>query len=137
MLDDLTERDRILADAKLLRFRNTADSTLSRKRSDSPFPNESVASERDSADQRTLVEREMSDSLLERERQRSDVAVAPRRGPQSGPQPTDTWTQYMCRLTQTALQALLRKPPSQRVDSRYEVSAKRRCSINAIRPIAL
>jgi signal transduction histidine kinase len=75
MFDDLIERDRILADARLLKFRKTADSTLSRERSGSPTPSGSVASERDSADQRQLVEREMSDMLLERERKRSDVAV--------------------------------------------------------------
>jgi signal transduction histidine kinase len=75
MFDDLIERDRILADARLLKFRKTADSTLSRERSALPTPSRSVANERDSADQRQLVEREMSDKLLERERQRSDVAV--------------------------------------------------------------
>ncbi len=79
MLDDLIERDRILADARLLKFRKTADSTLSRERSDSPSPTASVASERDSADQCKFVEREMSDLLLERERQRSDVAVGKER----------------------------------------------------------
>ncbi len=79
MLDDLIERDRILADAKLLRFRNIADSTLSRRRADWPSPNESVATERNSADECKLVEREMSDLLLERERQRSDVAVGKER----------------------------------------------------------
>lgn len=75
MLDDLIERDRILADARLLKFRKTADSALSHERSALPLPSRSVASERDSADQCQLVEREMSDTLLKRERQRSDVAV--------------------------------------------------------------
>jgi signal transduction histidine kinase len=78
-LDDLIERDRIFADAKLQRYRNTVDSRLSRKRSDSPPPNDSVASERDSADRCKFVEREMSDLLLEAERQRSDVAVGKER----------------------------------------------------------
>lgn len=79
MLDDLIERDRILADTRLLNFRKTADSALSRERYGSPSPSRSVASERDSADQRQLVEREMSDMLLRRERQRSDVAVGKER----------------------------------------------------------
>ena len=79
MLHDLIERDRLLADAKLLRFRNTADRTLSRARSDAPVPNESAASERISADRCKFVEREMSDLLLERERERSDVAIGKER----------------------------------------------------------
>jgi signal transduction histidine kinase len=79
MLDDLIERDRILADARLLKFRKIVDNTLSRERSSSPSPSRSVASERDSADQRQLVEREMADMLLERERQRSDTAVGKER----------------------------------------------------------
>lgn len=79
MLDDLIERDRILADARLLKFRKTADSALSRERSASPSPSRAVAGERDSADQCQLVEREMSDTLLKHERQRSDVAVGKER----------------------------------------------------------
>jgi signal transduction histidine kinase len=79
MLDDLIERDRLLADARLLKFRKTADSSVSHERSSSPSPSRTVACERDAADQRQLVEREMSDALLERERQRSDVAVGKER----------------------------------------------------------
>ncbi|MEJ1963694.1 MAG: ATP-binding protein [Gammaproteobacteria bacterium] len=74
-LDDLIERDRTIADARLLKFRERVDRTLLRERSDSPPPNSSVADERDSADQRKLVEREITDALLQRERQRSDIAV--------------------------------------------------------------
>ena len=79
LLDDHIERDRILADLKLLKFRNGADRTLSRERSESPSPNSSVSDERDSADQRKKVEREVTDALLLRERQRSDLAVETQR----------------------------------------------------------
>jgi signal transduction histidine kinase len=79
VLDDLIDQDRILADARLLKFRKTADNVLSRERSNLPSPSRFVASERDSADQRQFIEREMSDTLLERERQRSDAAVGKER----------------------------------------------------------
>ncbi|MEP7243128.1 MAG: ATP-binding protein [Gammaproteobacteria bacterium] len=75
LLDDLIDRDRLLADLGLLKFRAGADSTLSRDRSSSPAPDASVAREQTSADQRMQVEREVTDALLLRERQRSDLAV--------------------------------------------------------------
>ena len=74
-LDDLIERDRTRADARLLKFRERADRTLLRERTDAPPPNSSISDERDSADQRKQVEREVTDALLQRERQRSDIAV--------------------------------------------------------------
>ena len=74
-LDDLIERDRTRADARLLKFRERVDRTLLRERSDAPPPDSSVSNERDSADQRKQVEREVTDALLQRERQRSDIAV--------------------------------------------------------------
>lgn len=74
-LDDLIERDRILADLRLMKFRDRADRILSRERFDSPSPNSSVSLERDQADERKKDEREMSDALLQGERHRSDVAV--------------------------------------------------------------
>jgi signal transduction histidine kinase len=74
-LDDLIERDRMLADGKLLKFRERADLSLLRERSHSPPPNSSLSDERHSADQRKQVEREITDALLQRERQRSDIAV--------------------------------------------------------------
>lgn len=75
LLDDLIERDRILADLRLLKFRDGADRTLSRERSDSPLPNSAASSERASADQSKKVEREVTDTILQRERERSDTAV--------------------------------------------------------------
>lgn len=75
LLDELIERDRTLADGRLLKFRDGADRLLSRERSDSPSPNSSVSHERDSTDQRQKVERDVADALLKRERHRSDVAV--------------------------------------------------------------
>lgn len=75
LLDDLIERDRILADLKLFKFRDRADRTLSRERSDSPSPNSAASSERAAADQCKKVEREVTDAILQRERERSDTAV--------------------------------------------------------------
>jgi signal transduction histidine kinase len=74
-LDDLIERDRKLADIRLLKFRDGSDRILSHERAESPAQNVLVALERDSADQRIEVERNVADALLQRERQRSDVAV--------------------------------------------------------------
>ena len=74
-LDDLIERDRMLADARLLKFREKADRALERERSESPAPDTSVSDERETADHRKEVEREVTDSLLQRERNRSDTAV--------------------------------------------------------------
>jgi signal transduction histidine kinase len=79
LLDDLIERDRMLADIRLLKFRDRIDRTLSRQRSDSLSPGPSIFSERIAADHRSQTEREMGDELLQRERDRSDVAVATER----------------------------------------------------------
>jgi signal transduction histidine kinase len=75
MLDDLIERDRIFADIKLSKFRQGADRTVSRERSDLPSADPRVFGERDSADQLKKVERDMADATLLHERERSDVAV--------------------------------------------------------------
>lgn len=74
-LDDLIERDRLLADLRLLKFRDRADRLLSRERFDSPSPNSSVFLERNLADECKKEEREMADALLHGERHRSDMAV--------------------------------------------------------------
>jgi signal transduction histidine kinase len=79
LLDDIIERDRMLADATLLKFRAGVDRTLARKRSDSPSASPSVAHERDSAEQSKQTERGVTDALLQQERHRSDVAVEARR----------------------------------------------------------
>lgn len=78
-LDDRIERDRMRADARLLKFRVGVDRTLSREQSASPSANSSVAHERDSAEQRKQIERGVTDTLLQQERQRSDVAVEAQR----------------------------------------------------------
>jgi signal transduction histidine kinase len=75
ILDDRIERDRMLADQGLLKYRDRCDRTVSRERSDAPSPNSSVSSERAAADQCKKSEREMTDGILQRERQRSDMAV--------------------------------------------------------------
>jgi signal transduction histidine kinase len=74
-LDDLIERDRRLADARLVRFRVGIDRTLLREHSDAPSANSSVAHERDSAKHRKQIERGVTDTLLQEERQRSDIAI--------------------------------------------------------------
>lgn len=75
-LDDLIEHDRILADTRLLRRRDNADSMLARNRSASPS-NEggNVAKERRIADQGKQTEREEMDAHVQDERQRSDLVV--------------------------------------------------------------
>lgn len=77
VLDDLIERDRIRADARLLKFRDSADSTLARERSASPSKDGpgAVAQERRIADQRRETERADMDARVQGERQRSDLAV--------------------------------------------------------------
>ncbi len=79
VLDDLIERDRIQADAKLLKFRLGVDRTLSREQADAPCASPCVADERDSAERRKHIERDMTDALLQQERRRSDAAVEARR----------------------------------------------------------
>jgi signal transduction histidine kinase len=79
ILDDLIERDRRLADARLLKFRVQVDRTLSRERSAAPSADLCVAHERDSAEQCKLIERKVTDALLQQERQKSDAAVEARR----------------------------------------------------------
>jgi signal transduction histidine kinase len=81
-LDDLVERDRILADTRLLRFRDSADRLLARARSASPLNDGGVAQERRIADQGKKTEREDMDARLQSERQRSDVIVETERSEQ-------------------------------------------------------
>jgi signal transduction histidine kinase len=75
VLDDLIERDRILADAGLLKFRESADRMLARERSASPAQDDSLAIERHAADEDKKAERKVTDALLDGERQRADTAV--------------------------------------------------------------
>jgi len=75
VLDDLIDRDRILADDRLLRFREKADSLLARQRSASLERGRALAAERRATDQDKKAEREVTDALLETERHRSDRAV--------------------------------------------------------------
>jgi signal transduction histidine kinase len=75
-LDDLIERDRQLADQRLLKFREEADEIQEQDRAASPARISVVETERSAADEGKRVEREMTDALLERERQRADTIVA-------------------------------------------------------------
>lgn len=75
-LDDLIERDRILADTRLLKRRDNADLQLARFRSASPSSvGGSVAQERRIADQGKITEREEMDAHVQGERERSDLLV--------------------------------------------------------------
>ena len=74
-LDDQIERDRIIADARLLKFRDRADGILSQNRSMSSGTASSLRVERLVADDGKMHERAVVDGLLEHERQRADAAV--------------------------------------------------------------
>jgi signal transduction histidine kinase len=75
-LDDLLERDRIIADAQLLRLRNSADRQLARDRFESPAKlGGEVAQERRIADQGKRIEREAIDARVDDERARADLLV--------------------------------------------------------------
>jgi signal transduction histidine kinase len=79
VLDDLIERDRILADERLLEFREGADRALARDRSTSPAPDRSAVLERRAADKDRAAERQATDALVEGERDRADAVAAGRR----------------------------------------------------------
>lgn len=74
LFDDHIERDRIRADAQLLRFREDVDSRLACERFASSRAT-SVIIEREAADQGRKVEREVTDAYLEQERERCDAAT--------------------------------------------------------------
>jgi signal transduction histidine kinase len=75
LLDDLIERDRILADERLLRFRDKTDNMFARRRAASPAQRSSGSIEHSVADERIRLEREATDALLGEERQRADIVV--------------------------------------------------------------
>ena len=74
-LDDLIERDRLIADERLKIFRDSADQVLVRGRSGSERRGVAVALERDVADENKKAERRIADLQLERERKRGDAIV--------------------------------------------------------------
>jgi signal transduction histidine kinase len=71
-LDDLIERDRLVADERLKTFRESADKVIVRDRSGSDKHEVAVALERDVADESKKAERRLADLQLERERQRAE-----------------------------------------------------------------
>jgi signal transduction histidine kinase len=73
ILDDLIERDRILAEEGLRNFRENADSVLVRDRSASLEP--SIAMERQRADEGKRVERKITDAVLDRAHQRATAVL--------------------------------------------------------------
>ena len=75
ILDDLIERDRLAADDRLLKYRESADRMLRHERSASPVRGSLVEAEREMADQSKEAERGIADALVGRERERSDAAV--------------------------------------------------------------
>ena len=72
-LDDVIEQDRLLADERLVKFRDGVDIIRARDRS-SAMP-VSVEAERALADESTRVERHAADAFVDQERQRADAAV--------------------------------------------------------------
>jgi hypothetical protein len=60
-----SERDRIIADIKLSKFRDGADRTLSRARSDASVVSPGISDERDSVDHQIEVERDMAASEID------------------------------------------------------------------------
>jgi signal transduction histidine kinase len=86
LADDLVERERIVLDERLRKFRDSADFELARGRIASTVPVGLVAPERTLADKATMGEREIHDTVTEHERQRSDEAIQVQRREQfAGP----------------------------------------------------
>lgn len=75
LADDLLERDRILADGRLWKFRDDADTLRANDRSASPAASRLLMLERRVTDEGIKAERVETDATLERERQRTDVAT--------------------------------------------------------------
>jgi signal transduction histidine kinase len=74
-LDDLIERDRISADARLLEYREDADDMLADGRAAAPAPDAAVATEREAADDDKKAERRITDSILDGQRRRVDASL--------------------------------------------------------------
>ncbi len=79
LFDDLIERDRLLADLRLMRFREDADQVLAAERTAGPPVRASVTEERRVADESKDAERAATDALLTRERGRVDARTDDRR----------------------------------------------------------
>jgi signal transduction histidine kinase len=77
--DDHLERDRLMADERLWKYRARADSLLARERTASPALDRAVGTERHVADESKQIERQVTDAHLERERRRSDRVAAKER----------------------------------------------------------
>jgi signal transduction histidine kinase len=75
LADDLIERERIVVDEQLRKFRDSADIVLAYQRLASTAQVDSVTSERVLADKAKIGEREINDIILKQERHRSDDAM--------------------------------------------------------------
>ena len=75
VLDDLIERDRLLADQRLRKFRERSDGELAREREGSASADPTVTLERRAADADKRTERAVTDAALHRERQQADATV--------------------------------------------------------------
>ncbi len=75
---DLIERDRLIVDERLSRFRDRADHLLADERRAAPSPAPAVAVERRASDEAMQSERNVTDEILEQERKQSDDAVLTR-----------------------------------------------------------
>jgi signal transduction histidine kinase len=82
LADDLVERERLVLDERLRKFRDSADFALACERIASSAPADFVAPERRRADEATVGEREAHDSVTQSERRRSDDAIQALRGQQ-------------------------------------------------------
>ena len=75
LLDDLIERDRLLADDRLWKFRERSDGKLAHQREADLHESPMVALERQGADAEKRLERSVTDAVLHRERQLANAAV--------------------------------------------------------------
>ena len=75
VLADLIERDRISADERVFKYRETADAALAVKRSAAPAPDRLIATEREGADDDKKAERVNIDSIIDGQRRRADAAA--------------------------------------------------------------
>lgn len=83
---DLVERERILADGPLQRFRDDADTLLALDRAAGPPSSSVIRRERIAADEQKLTERAVTDAHVADERQRADAAIETERCTHDGAQ---------------------------------------------------
>ena len=84
-LDDVIERDRLLADARLMKYRASADHVVARRRSESDErAGAAVVAEQRATDEGIKAEREVTDRAVAQERGRADAGLEAERREQDG-----------------------------------------------------